>query len=917
MKQRFCQLVLTGFLVTNLVVIASLSTASQGMLGPQSLQAEIINFEQQGDALFDQADYNTALDYYNQALEQIQDDSSALVTARLLKKRGETYRKLGNALAATSDYQTALSLLSENQKSLRGDILNGLGLVQLQLGNHEQAQVSLEQALTIYRQLGQYQEQGFALYNLALLFQSQANYSNAIEYYRQAVEVFTELGQPNFEAVVLNGLGLLELRVGQYTTAQTTLNRALTLAQTQERRRDQGMILHNIGLSYGLQQDYLPAREYYMQALTIRREVNDEIGEQRTLNNLGYVTTQLGDHATALTFLEPALALAQNQADIEDEAQILDTIGTVYQNLGQYDLAWNNFNQALILRRTINDLRGEATTLRNLGNLFDQQNQPELAIVFYKQSINVIEGIKQDLYRLPLNYQQSFSDIFAETYRRLAELLLTKERVLEAQQVLDLLKIHEIDTYFQDVRSEIANRELNYWNLEEHILDLYNASIQVGQELIKLREIPVGQLTSQQRQQLTELGQQEGDLLESFYDFLSRPDISDALQVLRQISQGQAIDPVQLNSLQNNLQQLNQNAVLLYPLVLEDHLELVLVSAFSPPIHYPVKVTQAELNATVVAFRQALADRNSQPKPMAQQLYQWLVAPIEQYLEAAQAETIVYAPDRSLRYIPLAALHDGEQWLVERYRINHITAASLIDLTELPAQNIQLLAAAFASNQHTVTVAGRDFQFAGLPYARIEIDTLAAMFPATTRLIDLDFSPDTTIPVMGSHSIVHLATHATFMPDDPNASFIVFGNGEVVTITDIRRWNLRNVDLVILSACETGLVGFGDGTEILGFGYQMQRTGARAAIASLWPVHDNGTQELMTNFYKALQVEGNTKAEAIRQAQISLIESNRVAADSIQRFSLVSQNSAQATVINSRLSHPYYWAPFILIGNGL
>ncbi|MEO1069367.1 MAG: CHAT domain-containing protein, partial [Cyanobacteria bacterium J06638_6] len=517
--------------------------------------------------------------------------------------------------------------------------------------------------------------------------------------------------------------------------------------------------------------------------------------------------------------------------------------------------------------------------------------------------------------------QQSFADVFAVTYRRLAELLLNEGRLLEAQQVLELLKFHELDTYLHDVRGEIKTDQIRYWQLEGNILRLYKNAIASGQELLELRSLPINQLTPQQQQRLNELVQQEGDLLDSFYDFLNFPEVSNTLQELRQIVPGQTIEPTQLNSLQDDLRQLNANAVLLYPLILADHIELLIVSPFSPPMRYPVEVTDTELNAAILAFRQSLSDRTSDPIPLAQQFYQWLIEPIESQLVAAQVETIIYAPDGPLRYVPLAALHDGEQWLAERYRINHITAASLTDLTERNSSQIQLLAAAFtnAANRYTVTINDRDLNFAGLPYAGVEVETLADLFPNTTQFLDQEFSRAATVPSMGSHTIVHLATHAVFVPDDPQASFIMFGNGDIVTLTEIRRWNLPQVDLVILSACETGLGGFGDGAEILGFGYQIQRTGARAAIASLWPVSDGGTQELMINFYRALQIEGMTKAAALQRAQIALISGNQVEDGAGQRFALIPRDRDAPSALSpqGQLSHPYYWAPFILIGNGL
>jgi CHAT domain-containing protein len=137
---------------------------------------------------------------------------------------------------------------------------------------------------------------------------------------------------------------------------------------------------------------------------------------------------------------------------------------------------------------------------------------------------------------------------------------------------------------------------------------------------------------------------------------------------------------------------------------------------------------------------------------------------------------------------------------------------------------------------------------------------------------------------------VHFATHAAFVPGQPDESFILFGNGERATLRDIETWSLTNVDLVVLSACQTGVGGtLGNGEEILGLGYQMQQAGASATIASLWVVDDEGTQMLMNGFYQALR-QGVTKSEALRQAQIALL--------------------------NSEYQRPYYWAPFILIGNG-
>jgi len=172
---------------------------------------------------------------------------------------------------------------------------------------------------------------------------------------------------------------------------------------------------------------------------------------------------------------------------------------------------------------------------------------------------------------------------------------------------------------------------------------------------------------------------------------------------------------------------------------------------------------------------------------------------------------------------------------------------------------------------------------------------------------------------MNDYSVVHLATNAAFVTGQPENSFILFGDGKPVTFRDIEKWRFPNVDLVVLSACETGLGDkLGDGREILGFGYQMQRTGARAAIASLWSVDDGGTQALMNAFYGTLETGNITKAQALQKAQIALITGDEKAMGGQRGIIVVRPSDNQSLeVVTNRLSHPYYWASFILIGNGL
>ncbi|NEQ23846.1 MAG: CHAT domain-containing protein, partial [Microcoleus sp. SIO2G3] len=505
-----------------------------------------------------------------------------------------------------------------------------------------------------------------------------------------------------------------------------------------------------------------------------------------------------------------------------------------------------------------------------------------------------------------------------------ADLLLQQNRILEAQRVLDLLKVQELEDYLRNVRgNEETSQGVPKLSPEQQIEDGYqeisDQAITIGKELTELRQ--KGGRTPQEEQRIIELVKAQEKIIADFNTFIESEEVLTLIEQLSpQTRKPDVVDDLEdLLSVQDNLKNLQQNVVLLYPLILDDRIELILTTPDSPPIRRTVPITKEQLSQTILAFRQALRNPTRDATTPAQQLYNWLIKPLENDLKAAEAKTIIYAPDGHLRYIPLAALHDGEQWLVQRYRINNITAASLTELDTQPQPQLKILAGAFTTGQHSVTVGRERFNFGALPYAGVEVETLAKTVPDTTQLINNAFNPEDTKPKMGDYTVLHFATHGAIVVGTPEESFILFGDGTPVTVADIRNWNLNNVDLVVLSACETGLGGqFGNGEEILGLGYQMQRAGARAAIASLWTVDDGGTQVLMNAFYTALQTGKVTKTEALQQAQIALITGEYQALGEQQGLRVVQGvRNAVPQQVEDRLSHPYYWAPFILIGNGL
>lgn len=851
----------------------------------------------QGEIFFQQSDYAQAIAAYELSLALFQSLEDQRGEAQLLNNLGVVQQRLGQYSQASTTYQQALTRLDaspqpERHEDLRGIILTNQGDLYRMLRQFPQALAVYEQALAIHRQRGDRLREGATLNNLGAVYRSLRDYQQALQAHQQALAVFERL------AAVDSSPDTQQL-VEQYQQLLTTarqMNEQAGAAAADPARLQESLA------RYG------QALDQYDQALGVLQELGEQVAAGTTLNQMGLVAHQLEDYPQAQAYYQQALDIFREMGDRQGEAAALSNLGLVLTRQGNDAAALEFYGQALAIQRQIQDTSGEAITWGNVGALMLRQQRPAIAILCYKQSVNLTEQIRQSVRPLPLEVQQSYTDTVAATYRTLADLLLQQDRVLEAQQVLELLKVQELEDYLQNVRGNGPNLAgLDYLPPEQDILALYDQAIAQGQELSQLRAIPPGDRTPQQQQRLAELVANQQTLMVGFDNFLNHPEVLAAVDRLSRTARRQNLDLEQLNALRDNLRTL-EGAVLIYPLILDDRLELILVTPDAPPIRRTVPVGRSELNGAIAEFRLLLT--NPVPRPLetetAQQLYQYLIQPLEDDLQQAGATTLLYAPDGQLRYIPLAALHDGEQWLVQRFRINHITAASLTDFDTPPDETMKVLAGAFTEGSVSFQVGTRQFSFGGLPFAGVEVNSIAAAIPGTTTLFDEAFSPQTTIPYMDDYSIVHLATHAEFVSGLPDESFILFGNGDRITLRDIATWSLPNVNLVVLSACQTAVGGeLGNGEEVLGFGYQIQRTGARAAIASLWSVNDGGTQALMTAFYAALK-RGLPKAEALRQAQISLITGG----DEMRESPVAPQTSLQ-------LNLPYYWAPFILIGNGL
>ena len=874
---------------------------------------------------------------YQLAKKLYQDYLSRLEKSREAAEIAEVFFNLGELAEAAQEYEQGIDFYQQSlakfqqlgQESAQLSPLRKLGDVYIQLKQYETAIDFYQQFLFINQQVyGEKSTADFLGRYVGKVFVQAQQYEQAIEFRQQAVEIFQELEEYQNQAINLKWLGDTYIKNNQHQQAQLAYEQSLAIFQEIKNYEWEAIVLESLGNLFIATQNYQSAREYYQQLITLWQQLGEQGKVISNLKTIGDAFLQQNQEQLAQDFHQQYLALTSQSGDRLAEIAVLNQLGEKYQAHQHYALALLFYQQALSLSEKLQkqpefanfDLVG--VSLGNIGALFMAQEQSELAITFYKAAINSYEKIRTKYSGTELISPSDFTSLFLtkhETdYRILADLLLQQDRLIEAQRVLDLLKVQELDDYLENVRSsENSQLGVNERNSEQLIREtsqnIFAPEILLSQELKQLETIPLTDRSTTQQQRIKELRQAQIELVKKFNQFLASPQIQDQIAQLQKNTGGESFNLTQARSLSDNLARLGQNTVIIYPLILEERLELILVTSDAPPLRRTIAITKTQLNQTILAARQALTNPRRRDFTSLKQLYTWLIAPLEADLAQIQAKTIIYAPDDQLRYIPLAALYDGNQWLAQRFAINHITALSLTELTPSVAPDLPILAGAFTEGRHRILVGELGFSFGGLPFAEVEVNNLATMIPNTTKRLNEEFSKD-VIYEMADYKIVHLATHGYFVPGEPKDSFILFGNGEYATLREVENWSLNNVDLVVLSACETGVGDIlGNGEEILGFGYQIQRAGAKATIASLWQVSDGGTQMLMNTFYKYLS-RGMTKAQAIQAAQKAMITGD-LSGSSIPDDSLSFVNT-ETDVPVANLAHPYYWAAFILIGNG-
>ncbi len=808
-----------------------------------------------------------------QLVEAVQIWKQAIATATQMGLRQQAvvqyylavaYQDLGQWQAAERAIAQAFDFLSSvDDPLLYAQLLNTQGSYQFRTGQTETALETWKQAEQRYRKLGDVR--GIAL--------SQINQTQALQvlgYYRQARRTLEQLRRdlaslPDslLKAKALQSLGVTLQVVGDLEQSRVVLSKSLVIAQRLKGQPEEAPAaalsklnatsaiaetLLQLGNTANAQRDIVTALTLYQQARATAPRSQTWL--EASLNQLKLLITD-GRFAPAIALMPEIEGylerLSASRAGVYAQVNFAETmmLGVRDQSLlkknGQIVNLAQLLARAVQQARSLKDARAEAYALGQLGHLYEQNQQWADALNLTRQALQIGQQIQADDLAATWQWQQG--------------------RILKAQGEFEgaITAYNQSITLLQSLRKDLVATPDVQFSFREQVEPVYR-------QLVQLLLRDVDRLPTQMQQP--------------------------RLQRSREV-----IEALQLAELENffreacltyeprSIDKIDPQAAVIYPILSGERLEVILSLPNQPLQHYGTDLPNDAGRTAFRDLRQALipAFPPSQVLPPAQQFYNWLIRPAVAALTQHQIKQLVFVLDGYLRSLPMAVLHDGNQYLIEKYSLALTPGLQLLNRMRSP-QQFRVLAGG-------ITEARQGFP--ALPAVESEIAQIKAQLP-TRALLNRNFTDAklqhevTGIPF----SIVHLATHGQFSSRAED-TFVLTWNDRL-KVKDLEQLLQQRelstpLELLVLSACQTAK---GNDRAALGIAGVAVRSGARSTIATLWSVQDQSTAELMATFYQKLTQPNTSRAEALRQAQLSLLR-------------------------NSQYQHPYYWSPFVLLGNWL
>ena len=876
--------------------------------------------------------YHDGIERARTALALAPPSADPVATARGHNCLSLIHRRLGEYGDAASHAEAARApSVSIGDPALLAESLRNLGAARKETGRTQEALDLLEQSLRAARTSGDAFETARTLNDLALWHQSRALYAKSLQLHNEALALRERIGDTRGRARILGNLCSTYRYLADAEHALDTCRQGLDLARSLNDRPTEAALLNNLAVFYQSTNRPREAIDAWQQAIVIRRGLGDAAGIATVLNNVGRVRSLLADDAGALDALHQALSIRESRNDSLGISSTQLNLGIHYLTRDQVAEALPHLMTALATQSVHAQPEMQWRIFHQLGRAYKRLGRVELSIWFGKQAVAEIQRVRSALTDMDDEVQRAFVREKTDAYRQLAGSLIDAGRLFEAQQILDMLKEEEQFDYIRrDAGADTRTLAPSLDRAESELTADYLArSKDIATRGALLDAFAkAGPLSVEDRARKAALEAELRQLQKDFDQYRNRlEDFFVATRDRDRIVTFNDKDLASLFLMRDTLKQLGHQTVLIHYLLLDDSVRIIVTGPDPrlPPVHRESRIGRVEINRLINDFLVRLKAAGGDLRRESKALHDALIAPIQADLDGFAAQTLMVSLDGTLRYLPFAALHDGNRYLIERYAVTVYTLRTKDRLTTRSARDWRVAGLG-------VTLAAETFP--ALPEVARELAGIIresegdadGVLPGKLFL-DGDFTLDHLREVLSertatgakAYPVIHLASHFKLASNDAN-SFLLLGGGARVTVADLGGDNFSGTELLTLSACQTavGTVTDADGREVEGFAYVAQMHGASAVMATLWSVADRSTAQLMVGFYKALSDKNTprTKAEALRLAQLALLHgvTAEAGAGSEARGDV---NRALPRPVARDYSHPYFWAPFILMGNWL
>jgi len=735
------------------------------------------------------------------------------------------------------------------------DVLMTQGLQAYQRGAFDLAVTAWKQAAQLYEQSGKVREQSDALVQAAQASESLGQVNQALQQLELALTLTQQTGDRTRIATVLENLGRTYLVARKPEASTQYLSQALTMAEADEDRRLIAAIHNDLGIAHVAQQHDVEALAAFTTSAYEAQAAGDRPLSVRAYINAARMAVKLNQPDIARDWLDQALDGLKDFEPSHDKATSLIHVGLGYQQLIP---AMPAMSAPLLLRSagvlveagTVAEKIGDTRMLSYadgyLGHLYETEHRFDEALhltrraVFSAQAANAPES----LYRWQW---------------QLGRLLAATGKLDEA-----IASYNHATSTLRPIRLEVASA-------------LGSSSLS-GEESARPLFYELADLLLERASLTSDLKSAE-NYLRSARDAIEAYKAAE----LRDYFRDQCVDALQATL--TKLDTVSPDTAVIYPIVFANRTEL-LVSLPTGFMRISVPITAPVLTKEVRAFRRLVEKRTTREYlPHAQQLYDWLIRPLESELIRLKIQTLVFVPDGVLRTIPMAAFHDGQTFLINKYAIALTPGLNLTDPHPIDRGRVKMLSSGLST-----AVQG----FPALPYVADEMNTLRSLYRGD-QLLNQDFSTSRLEQELrdGQFGILHVATHGQFATD-VNQTFLLTFDGKLTLnqldrLIGLFKFRREPLELLTLSACQTGV---GDDRAALGLAGVAIKAGARSALATLWFINDEASAELVSEFYRQLRNPKLSKAQALQLAQQKLL------ADRVYE-------------------HPAYWSPFLLLNNWL